>query len=247
MNIFIKLMISVCFPAKNEGKFIERSVKAAKKTPNVMEVIVIDGGSMDDTVKKALKAGAHVVYQSDLKYPGKGIAMRDGVYYARGSIIVFLDADIKNLDSSMILSLTKPIINREADFVKGAFGRKAGRVTELVAKPLIKMFYPELSSFNQPLGGEIAGLKNVFLSVNFEGDWGVDVGLLIDIYKKGFKIVEVDIGFKDHDMKPLHLLTDMAYDVAKAILTRAMMDGKIDRIGYEKHIEAIPRGIGESS
>lgn len=238
-------MISVCFPAKNEGKFIERNVKVAKKTLNVMEVIVIDGGSTDDTVKKALKAGAHVVYQSDLKYPGKGIAMRDGVYYARGGIVVFLDADIKNLDSSMILSLTKPIIDGEADFVKGAFGRRAGRVTELVAKPLLKMFYPELTSFSQPLSGEIAGFKNTFLSVDFEEDWGVDVALLIDLYKKGCRIVEVNIGFKEHDMKPLYLLTDMAYDVARAILTRAMMDGKIDKISYEKYIKAIPEEIGE--
>lgn len=238
-------MISICFPAKNEGRFIEKSVKVAKKTLNVMEVIVIDGGSTDDTVKRALKAGAHVVYQSDLKYPGKGIAMRDGVYYARGSIVVFLDADIKNLDSSMILSLTKPIIDGKADFVKGAFGRKAGRVTELVAKPLLKMFYPELASFNQPLSGEIAGLKNTFLSIDFEEDWGVDIALLIDLYKKGCKIVEVNIGFKEHDMKPLHLLTDMAYDVARAILTRAMVDGKIDKISYEKYIKAIPEKIGE--
>ncbi len=239
-------MISVCFPAKNEEKFIERNVKIAKRTQNVMEVIVIDGGSTDNTVKKALKAGAHVVYQSNLKYPGKGIAMRDGVYYARGSIIVFLDADIKNLDSSMILSLTKPIVNGEADFVKGAFGRKAGRVTELVARPLLRMFYPELISFSQPLSGEIAGLKSVFLSVSFEDDWGVDIGILIDLYKKGVKIVEVNIGFKDHDMKPLYLLTDMAYDVAKAILTRAMIDGKIDRIGYDRYIKTIPEKIGES-
>jgi glycosyltransferase involved in cell wall biosynthesis len=222
--------VSVVLPAFNEGKFIAKVVKEAKKADHVAEVIVIDGGSTDNTVEEALKAGAKVLYQSWMKYPGKGIAMRDAVDYATGDVLVFTDADILNIKRGMIGKLIKPILNDEADFVKGTFKRRAGRVTELVAKPLLRMFFPEYTHFSQPLSGEIAGKKEVFKSVVFEEDWGVDIGLLIDIAEKGYRIEEVDIGFKEHDMKPLVELGDMAFQVAKAIIKRAVQKGRLQRV-----------------
>jgi len=153
--------------------------------------------------------------------------MRDGFYYSTGEIITFFDADIKNISSDFIKGLYQPILDGEADFVKGSFGRKAGRVTELVAKPLLRMFYPELSKYFQPLSGEIAGLRKAFEIVEWEPGWGVDIGILIDVYRAGLRIIEKDLGFKDHDMKPLELLTEMAYEVAETILRRAVRDGKI--------------------
>lgn len=231
--------ISVVFPTKNRGHHVKRSVRTAFKARNVEEVIVVDGGSTDNTVEIAEREGAKVIVQSDLTYPGKGVAMRDGAYLASGDIVVFLDIDIRNLAPEFIERLAEPIIKGEAEFVKGCFERAAGRVTELVAKPLLRMFYPELAKFSQPLSGEIAGLRQIFYKVEFERGWGVDVGLLIDLHKLGVKIVEQHMGYKDHDMKPLHALTDMAYQVAEAILKRAAEDKIVDKVWVQQYISSI--------
>lgn len=102
----------------------------------------MDGGSNDRTIEVAKREGAKVIVQSDLTYPGKGIAMRDGAYFAKGDILVYLDVDIKNLAPSFIEELAEPLVDEKADFVKGCFKRTAGRVTELVAKPLLRMLSP---------------------------------------------------------------------------------------------------------
>lgn len=223
----MSLAVSLVIPAKNEARFIARAIRAAKRLREVREIIVVDGGSSDGTPDIARRMGARVIYQSILRYPGKGIAMRDGFYYSSGEIVAYIDADIKNISPEFIEGLYRPILDGEAEFVKGAFAREAGRVTELVAKPLLRMFYPELTRFSQPLSGEIAGVRKAFEVVEWEAGWGVDVGILIDVYKAGIRIVEKNLGFKDHDMKPLEMLTEMAYEVAEAILKRAVRDGKI--------------------
>lgn len=223
------LTISVVFPVKNREHFVKRNVGIALRAKDVREVIVVDGGSTDGTVESAIKAGAKAVVQTKLIYPGKGIAMMDGAYMASEDVIVFVDIDIKNFETSFIENLAKPVIEGKADFVKGRYQRKAGRVTELVAKPLLRMFYPELASFKQPLSGEIAGTRTFFHSVEFEQGWGVDVGLLIDAFRMRKRMTEVDLGYREHEMKPLHMLTDMAYEVAEAILKRAVEDGRLSR------------------
>lgn len=238
--------VSVVFPSRNREKYVKRAVRTAFKAKHVKEVIVVDGGSSDKTVDVALKEGAKVIVQSNLVYPGKGVAMRDGAYLSSGDVVVFVDIDIANLTPHFIEKLYAPIMRGEAEFVKGCYERAAGRVTELVAKPLLRMFYPELAKFKQPLSGEIAGLRKVFYQVEFESGWGVDVGLLIDLYKRGVKIAEVNLGFKEHDMKPLNALTDMAYQVAEAILKRAIRDGKIDEVWAREYISTIGKmDLGE--
>jgi len=231
--------ITVVFPTKNREQYVKRSVREAFKAKRVKEVIVVDGGSTDNTVEIAQREGAKVIVQSDLTYPGKGIAMRDGAYLATGDIVVFLDIDIRNIGPEFVERLADPIVKGEAEFVKGCFERASGRVTELVAKPLLRMFYPELARFSQPLSGEIAGLRQIFYKVRFERGWGVDVGLLIDLHKLGVRMVERHIGYKDHDMKPLHALTDMAFQVAEAILRRAIEDKVADKQWAQQYISSI--------
>lgn len=238
--------ISIVFPAKDEANFIARSIKIAKKVPGVKEVIVVDGMSTDGTPEIASKMGAKVVYQSLLRYPGKGVAMRDGFYFAKGDAIVYLDADIKNLSVEFIERLLEPLRKGEADFVKGTFARASGRVTELVAKPLLRMFYPELAKLSQPLSGEIAGTRRAFSVVEWELGWGVDIGIVIDIYKAGLRIVERNLGYKDHDMKPLPMLTEMAFEVAETILRRAERDGKLSRVEGERLLSKLREEIKEA-
>lgn len=242
MSLFVSLVI----PAKNEARFIERVIRVAKRIREIREIIVVDGGSVDKTPEIARRLGAKVVYQSQYRYPGKGIAMRDGFYYSTGEIVVYVDADIKNISEEFLRKLFQPILDGVADFVKGAFARRAGRVTELVAKPLLRLFYPELSKFSQPLSGEIAGLRKAFEVVEWEPGWGVDIGILIDVYRAGLRVVEIDLGFKEHDMKPLEMLTEMAYEVAETIIRRALRDKKITVSEAEKLLSEYKKiGLGE--
>jgi len=157
--------------------------------------------------------------------------MRDGFIAAKGSIIVFVDADIRTFSTAMVDAITKPIINGRCDFVKSSYGRMSGRVTELLCKPMLSELFPSLVSFRQPLSGIIAGKKRFFNNVMFENDYGVDVGILIDMVNSGARIMEVDIGYVDHKMKSWRGLGRMANDVAKSILKRASMTNQMVQNG----------------
>jgi phosphoserine phosphatase SerB len=146
--------------------------------------------------------------------------MREGLMVATHEIIVFLDADIPNYSEDIIEKLTRPLLEDQADFVKSYFDRQAGRVTELLVKPLLEFFFPHLSQFKQPLSGMIAGKKSFFRQVEFENDYGVDIGLLIDMDQVKARIREVCIGEIENDMQPLQALGRMARQVANAIFKR---------------------------
>jgi phosphoserine phosphatase SerB len=146
--------------------------------------------------------------------------MREGMMIAKNEILVFLDADIPNYSEDIIDKLSLPLINDEADFVKSYFERQAGRVTEILVKPMLEFFFPHLTRFKQPLSGMIAGKKSFFEKVEFENDYGVDIGLLIDMDKVNARIGEVCIGEIENDMQPLQALGRMAKQVASAIFKR---------------------------
>ena len=112
-------------------------------------------------------------------------------------------------------------MNNEADFVKGAFARNAGRVTELVAKPLLTILFPGLSHFSQPLSGMIAGKKTFFQKIEFFNDYGVDIGILIDMYLMKARVQEVNIGYIENKSKPWEALGKMSREVSRAIITKA--------------------------
>lgn len=211
------MKISVLIPAFNEEKNIENVVKLVQKSSIVDEIIVIDNNSDDDTGLILKKLNVKTLFCQE---KGKGYAMEYGLKHAKNEIIVFLDADIPNYQDDIIFKMTNPILNEDYDFVKSCFTRDGGRVTELVAKPLLELLFPDVN-FAQPLSGVIAGKKDFFLSLDLEKDYGIDIGILLDAYIENAKIKEVDIGTLENISQDWKDLKIMAKQVARAILKRA--------------------------
>jgi glucosyl-3-phosphoglycerate synthase len=220
-------MITVIIPVLNEEKTIQNVVKFCFSSDLVSQVIVVDDKSEDNTVSLAREVGATVII-SEVR--GKGISMKDGIRASKNELLIFLDGDIDPYPDNTIGDLAKPLINDEADFIKGTFARNAGRVTELVAKPLLTIFYPGLSGFSQPLSGMIAGKKSFFDQLDFFNDYGVDIGILIDMYLMQARIKEVNIGYIENKSKPWEALGKMSKEVSKAIISRSQrrQSGKIN-------------------
>lgn len=224
--------VSVIIPAYNEEETVATVIEVVKKVSFVDEIIVVNDGSSDNTESEAIKAGARVI--NHVVNKGKGEALFTGYREAECDIIAFIDADIYNLTSQKVESIIKPILDGETDITKTKFSRASGRVTELTAKPLLNFFFPEIS-FEQPLSGQFAARKEVLKRINFEKDYGVDVGIVIDADVLGISIKEVDIGAIEHDMSPLSDLNLMANEVVRTIINRANKYGRvtmIDDIGY---------------
>ncbi|MFZ1306916.1 MAG: HAD-IB family phosphatase [Ferruginibacter sp.] len=211
-------MVTVIIPALNEEKTIAQVVKLARNSPQVTEVLVVDDKSMDNTIEQARKEGASVITSTKL---GKGASMKDGILITKNEIIAFLDADIISYPENVIELLTAPLINDEADFVKSYFTRQAGRVTELVAKPLLSILHPAFPNFQQPLSGMIAGKKSLFKQCEFEEGYGVDIGILMDMHKLGARITEVNIGNIENRMQQLEQLGKMSREVARTIMKKS--------------------------
>ncbi len=224
--------VSVIIPAYNEEETVAKVIEVVKNVSFVDEIIVVNDGSSDNTEKEATEAGAIVINHETNK--GKGEALYTGYQEAECDIIAFIDADIFNLTSAKVEAMIKPILDGKTDITKTKFSRASGRVTELTAKPLLNFFFPEIS-FEQPLSGQFAARKEVLKKINFEKDYGVDVGIVIDADVLGISITEVDIGAIEHDMSPLSDLNLMANEVVRTIIGRANKYGRvvmIDDIGY---------------
>ena len=232
-------MLTAIIPALNEEFTIGKVVHFCINHPLINEVIVVDDKSEDNTASIAADGGARVII-SEVR--GKGTSMKDGVNAASNELLIFLDADIDNYPEETITLLSEPLLLDEADFIKGTFSRNAGRVTELVAKPLLNIFYPGLAEFSQPLSGMIAGKKSFFKRIKFFNDYGVDIGILIDMYLMKARIKEVNIGYIENKSKPWEALGKMSKEVAKAIITKAQQQSPEDVTEEEvKSIEEINR------
>ena len=224
--------VSVIIPAYNEEDTVATVVGVVKEVSFVDEIIVVNDGSSDNTEAEAIKAGARVITHRVNK--GKGEALFTGYRKAECDVIAFIDADIHNLTSKKVEAMIMPILEGKTDITKTKFARARGRVTELTAKPLLNFFFPEIT-FEQPLSGQFAARKEVLKRINFEKDYGVDVGIVIDADVLGISITEVDIGAIEHDMSPLGDLNLMANEVVRTIMSRANKYGRvimIDEIGH---------------
>lgn len=210
-------MVSVIIPALNEEKTIAEVIKLVSNSEIVSEILVIDDKSFDNTVKKARMPNVKIYTSPSV---GKGASMRDGMLLAKNEVIVYLDADILTYPTDIINLLAGPILRDEADFVKSCFDRQAGRVTELVAKPLLNILFAPLSKFSQPLSGMVGVRKSFMKRIDIENDYGVDIGILIDMFSLGARITEVNIGYIENKMQSWEQLAKMSREVSRAILKR---------------------------
>lgn len=209
--------ISVIIPAFNEENNIAEVIEKVKKCNNVEEIIVVNNLSTDRTAEVASNVGAKVI---ECNTQGKGYAMEEGIKVAKNEILVFLDADIPSYSEDIVCKLANPILERNVDFVKSTFDREGGRVTELVAKPLLGILFPELPKFSQPLSGMIAGKKEIFENIELEKDYGVDIGILLDVLNMNYKVEEQMIGSLENKSKDWRSLDKMSTEVMRAILKR---------------------------
>lgn len=211
-------MVSVIIPVLNEGATIRKVIRNVRQSGLPLEIIVVDDNSTDNTIEEAMKESVRIVTSSKR---GKGLSMREGLLAAKFDTVVYLDGDITTYPPDVVDLLAGPILNEEADFVKSTFKRQAGRVTQLVAKPLLSILFPDLAWLEQPLSGMIAGKKSLLEKVNFEKDYGVDIGLLIDMHRLQARIREVNIGQVKNAMQSLEQLGKMSREVSRTILNKA--------------------------
>lgn len=211
-------MVSVIIPALNEEKTIRQVIGLVTSSPVVDEILMIDDKSHDNTIKQSRLPKVRI-YTSPII--GKGNSMRDGMLLAKNEVVVYLDADIVTYPANIAELLSRPILDDEADFVKSCFDRQAGRVTELVAKPLLSILFPELAKFSQPLSGMIGARKSLLKKIDFENDYGVDIGILLDMHAMGARIKEVNIGYIENRMQSWEQLAKMSREVSRSILKRA--------------------------
>jgi glucosyl-3-phosphoglycerate synthase len=243
--------ISVVLPALNEAETVAAVINTI--TPMlaetsmlgrlVDELIVLDSGSTDDTEARALAAGARVVHREEAlpeiaPQPGKGEALWRSLAATTGDIIVFIDSDLIDPDPMFVPRLVGPLLTEDGiHLVRGFYRRPlkvgdgedangGGRVTELVARPLLAALRPELGYVLQPLGGEYAGTRELLTAVPFAPGYGVEIGILIDTYDRfGLDaIAQVNLGVRTHRNRPLSELGPMSRQIIATLLTRCGID-----------------------
>lgn len=230
--------VSVCIPARNEAATVGELVRAVRRHPRVVadgEVLVLDHASTDDTAANAAAAGATVLSADNILADfgpalGKGDVLWRSVHASRGDIIVWLDADLRSYTDAYITNLVFPFDNNDAvtmvrpDYSRTLNGRPdgGGRITESIAKPLIRSRYPQLSHIHQPLAGEYAMRRSIAEVLPFEIDYGVEVGLLIDVAERcgADTITQVPLPARVHRNRPEAELLEPGRQVERTILSR---------------------------
>ncbi len=220
--------VAVCIPAHDEEGTIAAVVATASAAVGRCNVIVVDDGSTDRTAARAEAAGARVVR---IAATGKGGAMQRAVEATTTDIVVFIDADVISLEPADIVALAEPLVSDpRLVLIKPAYTRalhghpgEGGRVTELMARPLLQLFWPDLAHLSQPLAGECAIRRSALHNVVLADGYAVELALLVDVYVRfgADAIGEVDLGERVHRNRPLRALTAQALEVLVAALVRA--------------------------
>lgn len=238
--------IATVVPARDEEGTVAEVVAGLVQLVDeglLAEVVVVDGSSSDGTVAAATAAGARVITQE--RRPrgqpaghGKGDAMWQGLLATTADIVLFVDADIRGFTPDFVVPLLGPLLaDSNVQLSKAAYDRPlgttgaatgGGRVTELLARPLLSLLWPELSFLAQPLSGEYAGRRALLESVPFVQGYGVELALLIDTVELHgpAAIAEVDLGVRHHGHQPLDALGRMAAELLAVGLDRAARYGR---------------------
>jgi glucosyl-3-phosphoglycerate synthase len=238
------LTVSLVLPALDEAETIGAIVRRARRDlmerhPLVDELLVMDSDSQDRTREIAESEGARVaVHQQVLtrygSFQGKGEALWKSLYETSGDIIVWADTDVRNWHPRMVYGTIGPLIAEERiQYVKGYYRRPivedgvlkeggGGRVTELVARPLINLFYPELSGLIQPLAGEYAGRRSLLETIPFFTGYAVEIGHLIDVADRvGLEgLGQVDLERRIHRNQGIEGLSRMSFVILQAVMKR---------------------------
>ena len=213
--------ISVIIPAFNEEENIARTISLAKESKIVGEILVVNNLSTDKTEEISIANGARVVKCNN---QGKGYAMEMGIKFAQNETIVFLDADVQYVKENVIEKLGLPILEGEVDFVNSSFDRTTGGiVTEVAVKPVLNLLYPNMYKFLEPISGMIASRKSILEKLTLEKDYGVDIGILLDVINQGYSVKEVNIGEIDnlsHNNKTNLTMSKMSTEILSAIFKR---------------------------
>jgi len=236
--------ISLALPALNEEETVGKIIRTLKKElmekyPLLDEIVLIDSNSTDRTRQIAKGLGIPVYIHQRLlpelgSRAGKGEALWKSLLVTKGDIIAWIDTDIVNIHPRFVYGILGPLLlNRNIQFVKGFYRRPlkvgdkiqaggGGRVTELTARPLLNLFYPELSGVVQPLSGEYAGRREALEKVPFASGYGVEIGLLIDIFERyGLRaIAQVDLLERIHHSQELEALSKMSFAIIQTVLRK---------------------------
>jgi glucosyl-3-phosphoglycerate synthase len=243
--------ISLGLPALNEAETIGGILHIIKEklydeVPLLDEIAVIDSESTDDTVKIARDMGIPVYVHQEIlashgSYRGKGEALWKSLFVLSGDIIAWVDTDIRNFYPGFVYGLLGPLLREpEIQYVKGFYRRPirmdgklvaegGGRVTELTIRPLFNLFYPELSGMIQPLAGEYAGRRTILERIPFFTGYGVETGLLIDIFNElGLNaIAQVDLEERVHRNQSLPALSQMSFAIQQVVMQRLQEKNRI--------------------
>ena len=240
--------ISVCIPTLNEAETIGPIVSIIRDELSqlVDEILVIDSDSTDTTREIATAAGA-VVYRSSevapdqFSFMGKGENLWKALHCARGDLICFVDGDISNFHSGFITGLVGPLLRHpDIDYVKAFYERPlvcgddlhstgGGRVSEILVRPLISLFYPELSIILQPLSGEYAARRETLQRLSFPTGYGVEIAHLIDLSRDGklSRVAQTDLVQRIHRNRDDGELGQMSFAILQVVFRRLQRDGKI--------------------
>jgi glucosyl-3-phosphoglycerate synthase len=235
--------ISVVLPALNEEETVGDIVTVIRRdlvqrVPLVDEIVVVDSGSTDRTSQVAAAAGARVVHRDEIlpripAVPGKGEVLWRSLLVTGGDIICFIDADLRDFSADFVSGIVGPLLTDPGvDLVKGMYDRplagsagQGGRVTELMARPLLNMHWPQLAGFVQPLGGEYAARRSLLEQLPFPVGYGVELGMLVDaLHLVGLDaLAQVDVGVRKHrhqDGQALGRMAAAIYRTAQLRLAR---------------------------
>ncbi|MEV5353468.1 glucosyl-3-phosphoglycerate synthase [Streptomyces sp. NPDC093516] len=232
--------VSVVLPALNEEETVGDIAAAIRhdlmlQVPLVDELVVVDSGSTDRTSQVAAAAGATVVHRDAIlpRLPavrGKGEVLWRSLLVTRGDIVCFVDADLREFSSDFVSGIVGPLLtDPEVELVKGMYDRplggaagQGGRVTELMARPLLNMHWPRLAGFVQPLGGEYAARRSLLEQLPFPVGYGVELGMLVDaLHLVGLDaLAQVDVGVRRHRHQDGQALGRMAAEIYRTAQLR---------------------------